>query len=812
MSEARRHICLGFTDERYPEGTHICYLYNDDEERRRILPLFARDALREQECFRYVADVPDRAGLAQAMEALGLASVVREAPGAIEIATASEGYFPDGRFDPDAMLARLRGAYEECIAAGQAGARFAGEMGWALRGIPGADRILECEARINDLVKEAPVTVMCQYDLRQFDGAMIFDVMAVHPVMIWAATSCAIPSTAALGPAMGIAMAAEDRQPDAAVLGRLLVIQQAIDALPDDARLAAFVRRALGGVPGIADAHVHLEGRTTPPTAAIAALLDCCKGGAGPAPGGKLERNIGQRGHCFPIRAPERHFGCLVVQVADEEALRPYRDFLANIASTISRLLSARLYQQRLVELNEELRQARDSLELRVVERTRELEYRATHDPLTGLANRPLLLDRLHTTIAHARRDGRVVVVAYLDLDSFSFMNTGLGNACGDAFLRATADRLCGVLPDCDAVARIGSDEFVILLGDLDAVERSGRWLQAMLAAVREPLRLEGKNVVVTASIGASVYPFDGDEPELLLRRANSAMHRAKQSGKDGVQFYASTRDAAVAERMEREAELRVAIPAGQLVLYYQPKLELHSGAWAGVEALVRWQHPTRGLLPPAEFIPLAEESSLIVALGEYVLLHACRQAAQWHRDGLPGKSVAVNIAACQLRDRGIVEVVDAVLRDTGLPPSCLELEITESSMMHDVDHVSSLLRELKALGVRISIDDFGTGYSSLSSLRYFRVDKLKVDRSFVQEIEADRSAAAVALAVISFARTLDMQVNAEGVETPGQAGFLQRNGCDELQGYLLSRPLPAAELEALYRKGDPPAWRSALA
>ncbi|CAN7405828.1 putative bifunctional diguanylate cyclase/phosphodiesterase [Massilia sp. LjRoot122] len=602
-------------------------------------------------------------------------------------------------------------------------------------------------------------------------------------------------------------MGADTGEPTAAVLGRLLVIQQAIDALPDDERLAAFVRRALAGVPGIADAHVHLEGRTTPPTAALAALLERCKGGAAQAPARNFQQNIGDEGRCFPIQTPDQHFGCLVVQMDDEAALRPYRDFLSNISSTISRVLAARLYQERLVQLNEELRQSRDQLEQRVAERTRELEYRATHDLLTGLANRPLLIDRLHAAIAHARRDGRVVVVAYLDLDSFSFMNTGLGNACGDAFLCETARRLCHVIPDCEAVARIGSDEFVIILAGLDSVERSGPSLHEMLGAVREPVRLAGKDVVVTSSIGASVYPFDGEDPELLLRRANSAMHRAKRSGKDSVQFYASTRDAAVAERMELEAELREAIPGGQLVLHYQPKLNLHSGAWRGAEALVRWQHPKRGLLPPQAFIPLAEDSSLIVALGEHVLAQACRQAMLWHGAGLPGKSVAVNVAARQLRDRRIVDVVSGVLADTGLPPSCLELEITESSIMHDLEYASGLMRELKGLGVTISIDDFGTGYSSLSALRNFPVDKLKIDRSFVHEIETDQSAAAVALAVISFARTLGMRVNAEGVETPGQACFLKQHGCDEIQGYLLARPLPHGDLEALYRRGDPPGW-----
>ena len=586
--------------------------------------------------------------------------------------------------------------------------------------------------------------------------------------------------------------------PTAAVLGRLLVIQQAIDALPDDGRLADFVRRALAGVPGIADAHVHLEGRTTPPTEAIAALLVRCKGGAVQAPARNFQQNIGRDGHCFPIQTPDQHFGCVVVQIADERALRPYRDFLSNISSTISRVLASRLYQARLSQLNDELRQARDTLELRVAERTRELEYRATHDALTGLANRALLIDRLRAAIADARRDGRILVAVYLDLDSFSFMNTGLGNACGDAFLAETARRLVRVVSGNDTVARIGSDEFVILLAGLDSVERSGPCLNAMLAAVREPVRLEGKDVVVTASIGASVYPFDGEDPELLLRRANSAMHRAKRSGKDALQFYARTRDAAVAERMELEAALRQAIPGGQLMIHYQPKLDLRTHAWRGAEALVRWQHPTRGLLSPNAFIPLAEDSALIVALGEHVLHEACRQAARWHAADLAGKSVAVNIAARQLRDRRIVDVVGGALRDTGLDPSCLELEITESSIMVDLDHASSLMRELKGLGVSISIDDFGTGYSSLSALRNFPVDKLKIDRSFVHEIETDQSAAAVALAVISFARTLGMQVNAEGVETPEQLAFLQGLGCHLYQGYLHSRPVALEELKAM--------------
>ncbi|QOL48836.1 putative bifunctional diguanylate cyclase/phosphodiesterase [Massilia litorea] len=594
--------------------------------------------------------------------------------------------------------------------------------------------------------------------------------------------------------------------PSAEGLGRLLVIQQAVEAIPDELRMADFVRRALAGLPGIADVFLHIEGVTFPEPE-LAALIQRCRTEIPEDPTQNTQRQLEAGIQCFPMDSPGQHLGCLVIYVADEPALRPYLPFLSNISSAIHRIIVGRRDQARLAQLNEELRAARDHLEMRVAERTRELEYRATHDPVTGLANRALLIDRLRNAISNAARDGNMVAVVYLDLDSFSFMNTGFGNDCGDAFLCETARRLCRLVRESDTVARIGSDEFVILLAGLENVERSSVRLSAMLAAVREPMPLAGKDVVVTASIGACVYPLDGADAELLLRRANTAMHRAKASGKDNIQFYASTRDAAVAERMELETELRRAIPAGELVVYYQPKLDVETNTFIGAEALVRWQHPKRGLLQPGQFVPIAEDSSLIVALGEYVLRQACLQARLWQEAGLGGRTVAVNVAARQLRDGRLVEAVKEVLRDTGLAPACLELEITESSIMHDLDHATALLHELKGLGVSISIDDFGTGYSSLSALRNFPADKLKIDRSFVHEIETVPSAAAVALAVISFARTLGMRVNAEGVETLGQAQCLRKHHCDEIQGFLLARPVPSDEVQALFRQPGLASW-----
>jgi diguanylate cyclase (GGDEF)-like protein len=595
--------------------------------------------------------------------------------------------------------------------------------------------------------------------------------------------------------------------PDPSVLGRLLVMQQAVDAMPDEVHIASFVSRALASLPGLAEAYVDLEGAGTAPDDYMAALKQRCEREASPVPVLNFMRHLGTGVQCFPIDAPGRRLGWLLLKVEDDEALRPYVAFLGNFAGTLGRILVARQYQDRLTLANEELRQARDGLELRVAERTRELEYRATHDQLTGLSNRALLIDRLQTAICAAQRDGRMVAVVYLDLDSFTFINTGLGNACGDEFLRETARRLARLVRDSDTVSRIGSDEFVILLAGLDSAERSSARLNAMMAAVRQPVPLAGKDAVVTCSIGAAIYPLDGEEAELLLRRANSAMLRAKGSGKDNIQLYASARDAAVAERIALETELRRAVPAGELVLHYQPKVELATGRFAGAEALVRWDHPQRGLLPPASFIPLAEDSALIVVLGERVLLQACLQARIWREAGFGDMTVAVNLAARQLRDGRIVDTVRQALHTTGLMPSSLELEITESSIMHDIDHATSVLHELKNLGVTISIDDFGTGYSSLSALRNFPVDKLKIDRSFIHEIETVPSAAAVVLAVISFARTLGMRVIAEGVETVGQAAFLHRHGCDEIQGYLVARPLPADQLQERFRQPAAMPW-----
>jgi diguanylate cyclase (GGDEF)-like protein len=592
-------------------------------------------------------------------------------------------------------------------------------------------------------------------------------------------------------------------------LGRLLVFQQAIAALPDEARIAEFARKAMLDVPGVHDAYVRLNGNTAPPPPEMAAPLAQSEQQSQAALD-PIKTGDADGVHVIPIETPVNKFGKLLVQVGDERRLQPYLAFLSNISYTISQVLESRLYAAQLAQANANLRQARDDLEIRVAERTRELEYHATHDPLTGCPNRALLIDRLGLAIVNAHRSERMVGVVYIDLDSFTFVNTGLGTRCGDQLLKEMGRRLSSLVRYGDTVARVGSDEFVLLLAGLESPARSSARLGAVLAAVRDPMSLDGNEVVVTCSIGACFYPLDGEDPEILLRRANSAMHRAKAAGRDNLQFYANGRDAPIAERMQLETDLRQGIPLGSLVLYYQPKLDLQTGRFAGCEALVRWTHPTRGLLPPSQFIPIAEESTLIITLGERVLMQACLQARIWHEAGIEGAVLSVNLAPRQFRNGGIIDTVRNVLRDTGLDPSRLELEITESSVVHDVKQMTRLMHELKELGVSISIDDFGTGYSSLSALRSFPLDKLKIDRSFVNEIETVPNAAAVALAVISFAKSLGMRVIAEGVETVGQANFLKNHRCDEIQGYLVAPPLPADAVQQLLTQPYAGTWRPA--
>jgi diguanylate cyclase (GGDEF)-like protein/PAS domain S-box-containing protein len=441
----------------------------------------------------------------------------------------------------------------------------------------------------------------------------------------------------------------------------------------------------------------------------------------------------------------------------------------------------------------------RDITERKMAEQR--IRHMAQHDDLTGLPNRSLLRDRLGQAIAHAQRKGRCVAVAFIDLDGFKLVNDGLGHNAGDELLKVVGVRMQGCMRRHDTLGRFGGDEFVIILSDLDDNPLAiTPVLEKIRQAVTEPVMLEGQEVQVSCSMGVVMYPRDGDEPNTLMMNADAAMYRAKDMGKNTFQFYTREMNASVEEKLVLLEGLRSALDERQFSLLYQPKVDLRSGRILGVEALIRWRHPEHGMVSPLRFIGLAEESGLIVAIGEWVLQSACRQAMAWRAEGLAPLTVSVNVSPRQFEEKRLVERVAQALRDSALPAADLELEVTEGLIMRDLAQSVGKMRELKAMGVSLSIDDFGTGYSSLSALKSFPISSLKIDKSFISELADNPDDQAIALAIIALGHRLNLRVIAEGVETEQQRSFLRANDCDEMQGYLFSRPLPPDEVAALLR------------
>jgi diguanylate cyclase (GGDEF)-like protein/PAS domain S-box-containing protein len=443
----------------------------------------------------------------------------------------------------------------------------------------------------------------------------------------------------------------------------------------------------------------------------------------------------------------------------------------------------------------------RDITERKRAEET--IKHLAYHDVLTHLPNRTLFKDRLTQALAQAHRKGRMVAVLFLDLDQFKVVNDTVGHAEGDRLLQRVAKRLAGLVREGDTVARVGGDEFVLLLAEAVEVEDAVEVAERILESFKGPWTLQGQEFRVTTSIGIATYPSDGEDAESLLRNADTAMYRAKEHGRDNYQLYTPAMNARIAERLALENSLRHGLERGEFVVYYQPQVNIGSGQVAGVEALVRWEHPERGLVLPAEFIPAAEETGLIVPLGEWVLRTACAQNKAWQEEGLPAMRVAVNLSARQFQQRNLMEVVARALQETGLAPHLLQFEITEGIAMHDVDFTVPMLRRLRAMGVQFAIDDFGTGYSSLAYLKRLPIDAVKIDRSFVSDLTVDADDAAIASTVITMAHSLKLSVIAEGVETEEQLAFLSRRRCDEMQGYLFSRAVPAEEIGKILRAED---------
>jgi diguanylate cyclase len=431
-----------------------------------------------------------------------------------------------------------------------------------------------------------------------------------------------------------------------------------------------------------------------------------------------------------------------------------------------------------------------------------QLAHLAHYDVLTDLPNRILLLDRLNLAIELAGRQGWHLALMFMDLDQFKHINDSLGHTVGDHLLKSVAQRLSGCARHSDTISRQGGDEFVMLLPFISSVEDATLCAQKMLAALDLPHHIDGHDLHISVSIGISIYPNDGKDAETLLKSADTAMYYAKENGRNNYKFFEQDMNARAVQRHSIETSLRRALERQEFVLYYQPKVNLQTGTIVGVEALIRWQHPERGLLPPALFIPIAEDCGLILPIGRWVLREACLQIRAWRQSGLPPITVAVNTSALEFRAKGFIEGIRATLEDTGLEPCYLELELTESVLMRDADFTHSMLNELSDLGIKLAIDDFGTGYSSLSYLRQFPIDTLKIDQSFVNQMTSSPDDASIVSAVISMSKSLNQRVIAEGVETPEQYAFLLAQNCDEGQGYYFARPVAAEALATLLRTG----------
>ncbi len=446
--------------------------------------------------------------------------------------------------------------------------------------------------------------------------------------------------------------------------------------------------------------------------------------------------------------------------------------------------------------------------------KTAEAEIRrlAYYDPLTGLPNRLLFTEQLQRALQHAGRHGKRLAIMFIDLDNFKRVNDTLGHTCGDELLRTAGERLSRALRASDAVsrdavegehaiARLGGDEFIVMVSDIDRAVDVAAIARRLVTTLEQPLTLQGTEVFVGGSVGVAIHPDDGRDIDTLLKNADTAMYRAKEAGRGGFQFYDPSMNARALDRLMMETRLRRALERNEFVLHYQPRVDVPTGRVVGAEALIRWQHPDQGLLPPADFIPLVEDVGLVIPIGEWAIEVACRQSAAWAAAGLGHIPVAVNLASTHLRERALPALVARAIKENRLPPNCLEIEVTESILLADSAVSGEIADELNRMGVKLSIDDFGTGYSSLSYLKRLPIASLKIDRSFVRDLVTDPDDEAIVSAIIALAHSLKLKVVAEGVETDAQLAMLRARRCDEYQGYLTSRPVDAQEFERLLRE-----------
>ena len=505
-------------------------------------------------------------------------------------------------------------------------------------------------------------------------------------------------------------------------------------------------------------------------------------------------------GHAFWVRATGRR---VASQTGSVDMTWIFEDVTERHQAEEALLRAREELEQRVVERTAELASANTQLQGEVFERMQaeqRIWHVAHHDSLTGLPNRTLLHDRLQQAVAQAQRGRHRVAVLFLDLDRFKSVNDTLGHAIGDELLKHVADRLRSAVRAVDTVSRLGGDEFVIVLHEMSSPDDVVQVAEKILGALAPPVIIEGHSLRATPSIGISMFPDDGDEVITLMKSADTAMYQAKAAGRNNFQFFARKMNEQATHFFTLENRLRKAIESGDLVLHYQPLIDWPRRALCGMEALARWNDPEQGLIEPAEFIPIAEETGLIVPIGEWVLDAALRQNHAWQREGRPMLPISVNLSARQFRQKDLVDNLRRILADTGQPARLLELEITETTLMQDIDETRSRLQEISAMGVQLVIDDFGTGYSSLSYLKRFPVHKLKIDQSFVRDLTFDADDAAIVTAIIGLAKSLELETLAEGVETREQLDVLLGLGCERFQGFLFSRPLLPERADEIFR------------
>jgi diguanylate cyclase (GGDEF)-like protein len=489
----------------------------------------------------------------------------------------------------------------------------------------------------------------------------------------------------------------------------------------------------------------------------------------------------------------------ILVGLAQEEQLAAVqRDALGYVLWAVAGSVGIVLLMAVLGRMSWQLAQSRLRESESKLEHAQRVEYLAYHDGLTGLPNRSMFSKLLAQSISEARRYDKQLAVAFLDLDRFKQINDALGHEAGDQLLMEVAARLRGCVRDSDMVARLGGDEFVVLLPEIEEGKQAAIVAQKILTVVGKAFTLIGQEFRVTASIGISLYPQDGEDEQTLTKNADIAMYQAKAEGKNNCRFYSENMNANSLERLALESSLRRALERNEFRLYYQAKRDIRSGGITGMEALLRWEHPDLGTVAPVQFILIAEETGLIVPIGKWVLKTACLQSVAWQKEGLPPLSVAVNMTARQFSDEYLLQDLASILEETGMSPQLLEIELSESLLIRDVETSLRILTGIKSLGVRIAIDDFGTGYSSLATLQRFPLDTVKIARSFIGQLPSENST--LAGAVIAMGKSLSLTVIAQGVETKEQAEFLRAHACDELQGFYFNRPLPARQFAQLMR------------